>query len=260
MAALERAGRGVDDHMADDRSFDGEASFGDAPDALAPWTLAWTEALWRCLQAEMSGRAPEHLGFSHEQETEAKALLDRIEAAAIHPALLGGVGILAELLRPMPDLRIPSWAIAPGRLMAALAVGRACRLPAVWLPMACALQSDRIGTGIAVRGRAEDWLIWLADAVAETAQRERRRAAALDQAAESWRRRVGARRRNSRLPDMLDLLFDEPAFTVRGMQMRLGTTFRGAQLLVGELTEAGIVREATDRALDRVFVAIELIP
>ena len=69
-----------------------------------------------------------------------------------------------------------------------------------------------------------------------------------------------AKRRNSRLPEVLDFLFDEPAFTVRRVQKRLGSTFRGAQLLVDELIEAGIVREATNRALDRVFVAVDLMP
>jgi hypothetical protein len=55
-------------------------------------------------------------------------------------------------------------------------------------------------------------------------------------------------------------LFDHPAFTVRHLQKRLGTTFRGAQLLVNDLVDAGVLREVTNRALDRVFVAVELLP
>ena len=229
-------------------------------DAPPPWTLGWMEALWRCLEAEVSGRDPGRLVFSPQREGEAVVLLERLDAAGEAPALLGGVGMLAELLRPAPDLRIPTWAVPSARLMAALAVARTCRVPSVWLPMSVALHTDRTAAGIAARGRDESWRLWLADTVAETARRERQRALMLDQAAAHWRRRVGTKRRNSRLPEVLDFLFDEPAFTVRRVQKRLGSTFRGAQLLVDELIEAGIVREATNRALDRVFVAVDLMP
>ncbi|AWK88871.1 hypothetical protein [Azospirillum thermophilum] len=224
------------------------------------WTLDWMECCWRVLQAEVSGRDPDRLAFSAEREAEACTLLGRLDAAARPPALLGGVGLLAELLRPAPDLRLPSWAVPTARLLAAQAVARCCRLPALWLPLSVSLWTDRTAAAIAARGRDEEWLAWLADMVAETARRERQRVYSLDQAAESWRRRVGTRRRNSRLPEVLDRLFEEPAFTVRRIQRTLGTTFRGAQLIVDDLIEAGIAREVTNRALDRVFVAVDLMP
>lgn len=242
---------------------------GDSPpladDAPPAWTLGWTEALWRCLQAEVSGRDPGRLAFSADREAEAATLLKRLDMAGESPALLGGVGMLAELLRPAPDLRIPAWAVPSARLMAALAVARCCRVPNVWLPMSVSLHTDRTAAGLAARGRDKDgrdegWRLWLADTVAETARRERERALSLDRTADGWRQRVGAKRRNSRIPDILDFLFEEPAVTVRRVQKRLGSTFRGAQLLVDELLEAGILREATNRALDRVFIAVDLMP
>lgn len=242
---------------------DGDSEDGEAPpraEAPPPWTLRWVESLWRCLQAEVSGRDPGRLVLSPEREEDAATLLQRLDAAGQEPGMLGAVGLLADLLRPAPDLRIPTWAVPAARLAGALAVARTCRVPQVWLPMSIAVQTDRTAAGIAARGRDEAWRLWLADAVAETARRERRRALALDQTAEGWRRRVGSKRRNSRLPDVLDFLFEEPAFTVRRVQKRLGSTFRGAQLLVDELLEASIVREATNRALDRVFVATDLMP
>ncbi|MDQ2105392.1 hypothetical protein [Azospirillum isscasi] len=238
---------------------DGESPSLD-DDAPPAWTLGWTEALWRCLQAEVSGRDPGRLAFSAEREAEAAALLRRLDHAGGSPALLGGVGMLAELLRPAPDLRIPAWAVPSARLMGALAVARCCRVPNVWLPMSVSLHTDRTAASLAARGREEGWRLWLADTVAETARRERDRALSLDRTAEGWRLRVGAKRRNSRIPDLLDALFEEPALTVRRVQKRLGSTFRGAQLLVDELLEAGILREATNRALDRVFIAVDLMP
>lgn len=226
----------------------------------SPWTLGWLEASWRVLQAEVSGRDPARLVLSAEKERDAGLLLDRLEAAGRPPALLGAVGQLAELLRPAPDLRLAPWLVPSARLLAALAPAQACRVPQVWLPASVSLWTDRTAAGLAARGSAEGWLVWLADMVAEAARRERQRAYTLDLAAESWRRRIGSRRRNSRLPEVLDRLFEEPAFTVRRVQKTLGTTFRGAQLIVDDLIDAGIVREVTNRALDRVFVAIDLMP
>ncbi|OYD80250.1 hypothetical protein [Azospirillum brasilense] len=242
---------------------DGEDEGDAAPftnDAPPAWTLGWSEALWRCLQAEVSGRDPGRLAFSADREAEAATLLKRLDHAGDSPALLGGVGMLAELLRPAPDLRIPAWAVPSARLMGALAVARCCRVPNVWLPMSVSLHADRTTAGLAARGRDEGWRLWLADTVAETARRERERALSLERTAGGWQQRVGAKRRNSRIPDLLDLLFEEPALTVRRVQKRLGTTFRGAQLLVDEILEAGILREATNRALDRVFIAVDLMP
>ncbi|AIB14355.1 hypothetical protein ABAZ39_20780 (plasmid) [Azospirillum argentinense] len=241
----------------DDEDGDATPAADDTPPA---WTLGWAEALWRCLQAEVSGRDPGRLAFSADREAEAATLLKRLDQAGDSPALLGGVGMLAELLRPAPDLRIPAWAVPSARLMAALAVARCCRVPNVWLPMSVSLHADRTTAGLAACGREEGWRLWLADTAAETARRERERALSLDRTAEGWQQRVGAKRRNSRTPDLLELLFEEPALTVRRVQKRLGSTFRGAQLLVDELLEVGILREATNRALDRVFIAVDLMP
>ena len=255
VAALEDGGEDEADDSVLLEDWDGEA--GDSP---PPWTIRWIEESWRVLQAGISGRDPARLTLSPEREGEAVALLGRLDMIGQASALLGGVGILAELLRPPPDLRLPAWLLPSARLLAALAVARNCRLPDLWLPLSTTLWTDRRAATIAAQGDGEGWRLWLADAVAETARRERQRLDLLDHAAQSWQQRLGNRRRNSRLPEVAESLFEQPAFTVRRIQKRLGTTFRGAQLLVDELVEAGILREVTNRALDRVFVAIDLTP
>ncbi len=232
----------------------------DGSAAPAPWTLGWIKASWRILEADLSGRDPTRLNLSVEREAEAMALLNRLDQAGEAPALLGGIGLLAELLRPPPDLRTPGWLRPTARLLAPLAIARNCRLPGLWLPLSTSVWSDRTAAAIAVRDSGDGWRLWLTDMIAETARRERQRLATLDQTAQSWRRRLGDRRRNSRLPMVIDGLFERPAFTVRHLQKRLGTTFRGAQLLVNDLEDAGVLREVTNRALDRVFVAVELLP
>ncbi|HYH20456.1 MAG TPA: hypothetical protein VD995_17760 [Azospirillum sp.] len=229
----------------------------DSEETAPAWTPPWLEGIWRATQTGISGRDPRRLAFTDRQRAEVRALLRRADDALGSPALYGGVLALDLLLRPPPD---PAWAAPLARLITPVALARACRVPAVWLPASPTLLAERTGLRIALAAGEADWHVWLANAVAEAAHRERRRALALDQAASGWRRRVGARRSNSRLPDVLDFLFTQPALTVRRLQQHLDTTFRGAQLMVDELVEAGILREVTQRALDRVFVAVELMP
>lgn len=229
----------------------------DGEERAAEWTPPWLEGIWRATQTGVSGRDPGRLAFTGQQRAEVRALLRRADDALGAPALLGGVLALDRLLRPPAD---PAWAAPLARLIAPAALTRACRLPEAWIPLSPTLLSERTGMRLALSGGEAEWHLWLTGAVAEAAHRERRRAAALDQAAAGWRRRVGARRSNSRLPDVLDFLFTRPALTVRRLQRHLGSTFRGAQLMVDELMEAGILREVTQRALDRVFVAVELMP
>lgn len=257
VAALEAGLEAAEDGDAIDGIGPEDEPPGESP---PPWTPGWIEGSWRVLQSGVSGRDPGRLTLSPEREREAAALLARLDGAGQAPALLGAVEVLAVLLRPPPDPGTPAWLVPAARLLAALAVARNCRLPAVWLPLSTALWTGRTAAGLAARGGEDAWRVWLADAVAETARRERQRLAALDQVAESWTRRVGSRRRNSRLPDVMEGLFDQPAVTVRRVQRQLGSTFRGAQLLVDDLIGAGILREVTNRALDRVFVAVELAP
>jgi hypothetical protein len=81
----------------------------------------------------------------------------------------------------------------------------------------------------------------------------------LDRIAANWQRRLGDRRSSSRGPDVVARLLRQPATTVRGLQRELGTTFRGAQLLITDLDRVGILRETTGRALNRVWVACSFL-
>ncbi|HYH38708.1 MAG TPA: hypothetical protein VD860_10850 [Azospirillum sp.] len=223
-----------------------------------PWTVAWLERLWCATQDGVSGRAVDR--FPPHEERQAGALLDRVEGLLGEPGLVGGIEALGYLLRPAPVARVASWAVPLARLVAPALLARAARVPEVWLPAAPVLLAERTAARLAAGGADLDWRIWLAGALTEAAHAERRRADELDAMATAWRQNAGMRRRNSRLPEVLDGLFEHPAFTVRRLQRRLATTFRGAQLIVDDLVEAGVVREVTQRALDRVYVAADLMP
>lgn len=222
------------------------------------WTVRWLEAVWAATQDGVSGRSDAH--FPPHEERQAGALLDRLEGMLRAPGLVGGIEALGHLLRPAPVARVAPWAVPLARLIAPAVLARGARLPEVWIPAAPVLLAERTAARLAAGGSDLEWQVWLAGALADAADAERRRADALEALAAAWRRDSGARRRTSRLPDVLDGLFEHPAFTVRRLQQRLGMTFRGAQLIVDDLVEAGVVREVTQRALDRVYVAVALVP
>ncbi|PWC42828.1 hypothetical protein [Azospirillum sp. TSO22-1] len=241
----------VDAHFAEDEP----APVTPLPE---PWTVGWLERLWCATQNGVSGRAADR--FPPHEERQAGALLDRVDGLLGEPGMVGGIEALGYLLRPAPVARVAPWAVPLARLVAPALLARAARVPEVWLPAAPVLLAERTAARLAAGGADLDWRIWLAGALTAAAHAERRRADALDAMAAGWRQNTGTRRRNSRLPEVLDGLFEHPAFTVRRLQRRFATTFRGAQLIVDDLVEAGVVREVTQRALDRVYVAVDLMP
>lgn len=256
LGAASDAWRAVEDMEAEDE-VSAPSGLPQHPPAPPPWTVAWLERLWAATEEGASGR--EGHAFPPHEERQAGALLDRLDGFLKDPGLVGGIEALGYLLRPAPVARVAPWAVPLARIMAPPMLARACRAPEVWLPPSPALLAERTGARLAAGGPDLDWRIWLAATLAEAALAERRRAEELDSLAEGWRDRTGNRRRNSKLPDVLDGLFEHPAFTVRRLQRRLAITFRGAQLIVDELVEAGVVREVTHRALDRVYVATDLL-
>lgn len=235
-----------------------ENSRAPGPAMPPPWTVAWLERLWCATQEGVSGRTVH--SFPPHEERQAGALIDRIEGMLRAPGLVGGIEALGYLLRPPPVARVAPWAAPLARLAAPALLARVCRTVEVWLPPSPTLLAESTAARLAAGGTDLDWRIWLAGALTEAAHAERRRADELDGMAAMWRRSTGTRRRTSRLPEALDGLFEHPAFTVRRLQHRLATTFRGAQLIVDELVEAGVLREVTQRALDRVYVAVDLMP
>ncbi len=65
-----------------------------------------------------------------------------------------------------------------------------------------------------------------------------------------------ARRANSGLPRLLDLLDELPAVNVRLVARQLGIALRTAQDHIDELVRAGVLRPAVDRTRDRVWRAV----
>ncbi len=74
----------------------------------------------------------------------------------------------------------------------------------------------------------------------------------------SWHAKVGPRRRNSRLPEVIDLLVAHPVQSPRQVSRVLGVSLRGASKLLDELKELRIVVAPLSRRSWRVLIAADL--
>lgn len=99
------------------------------------------------------------------------------------------------------------------------------------------------------------WLDFVATAIEQSAQAQRARAALLGTIAADWRERTAGLRADSAARRALDILIVDPVQTPSGLAGKLATSFRAANGALAALAGAGIVREASGRQRDRVFVA-----
>ena len=61
------------------------------------------------------------------------------------------------------------------------------------------------------------------------------------------------------LLQLIDDLFSYPAITNRAVSERMNITPRSAQLNIDKLVKRGIIREATGRQRNRVYMATEIV-
>jgi len=163
------------------------------------------------------------------------------------------------------------------RIVAPLLVARACRLERARLPVGACWRQDHAGYRAALGGSEEAWIVWMARLLADAVAAEDERAGAIDARQASWiaatavvprlpkrrndtlgptrRQRTGTRRSTGRLPQLLELLWEQPMVSTRAVERRLGMTYRSALTLIQDLETAGVLRRATERKLDRLWRA-----
>jgi Fic family protein len=76
---------------------------------------------------------------------------------------------------------------------------------------------------------------------------------------ERYREQFQAERGAARLLQVVDLLFDQPLLTVNQAAEALGVYYRSANQYVQKLEEAGVLREITGQARNRVYRADEVL-
>jgi hypothetical protein len=103
------------------------------------------------------------------------------------------------------------------------------------------------------------WNVNFMKAIARDAQQGERILIELWHAWVDWHRRIGPRRRNSKLPRLIDLAAAHPLTTPAHAAKLLRCSVRGASMLLDELVEAGVLIEATGRKSWRGFVTRDFI-
>jgi len=163
---------------------------------------------------------------------------------AIHP-FLDGNGRVGRLLI---TLLLCAWDLLPEPLLYLSAYFEAHRQAYYDLLLA-----------VSQRGAWEEWLIFFLRGVATQARDGVVRAGRLQDLRRQYRARFQTARAAARLLQVVDLLFAQPVLTVRQVETALGVNFSTAQRYINRLEKAGLVREVTGRARNRVYQADEVL-
>ena len=159
---------------------------------------------------------------------------------AIHP-FLDGNGRIGRLLI---NLLLTTWGILPHPLLYISAYFNQHR-QAYYNHLLAVSQT----------GAWEAWLIYFLDAVRSQATDSIERIRQLQTLNSNYRARFQATRASGRLLQVVDLLFEQPIFTVHQLAERLGVNYATAQRYVNHLLSEDIIREVTGKARNRVFAA-----
>lgn len=112
---------------------------------------------------------------------------------------------------------------------------------------------------VSQRGAWEDWLSFFLRGVTDQARDAVARAGRLQELRERYREQFQTVRAAARLLQVVDLLFAQPVLTASQVAASLQADFSTAQRYVNQLEKAGILREITGRARNRVYQADEIL-
>lgn len=159
---------------------------------------------------------------------------------AIHP-FLDGNGRIGRLL---VSLLMHEWALLPSPLLYLSAFFESRR-------------SEYYGRLLAVstRGEWEAWVTFFLTGVASQSRDVIGRARRLTELREDYHGRLHVTRASALQLKLVDHLFRSPAISISAAKAVLDVTYRAASQNVQKLVDAGILREATGRERNRIYVA-----
>ena len=163
---------------------------------------------------------------------------------AIHP-FLDGNGRIGRLLI---TLLLCAWDLLPQPLLYLSAYFEAHRQVYYDLLLA-----------VSQKGAWEDWLSFFLRGVAEQARDAVARAHQLQDLRERYREQFQTARAAARLLQVVDLLFAQPFLTIGQVAQALDVSFPAARQYVNQLEQAGLLREITGRARNRIYRADEVL-
>ena len=151
-----------------------------------------------------------------------------------------------------------------GRLLLTLLLCAEGLLPQPLLYLSAYFEQNRqqyydLLLAVTQRGAWKEWLSFFLGGVAEQAQDAIRRSKRLMDLWRQYRQRLQSARTSALSLRLVDELFSYPAITIPQAAKRLQVTYGSAKLNIEKLARYGILRQATMRRRNRVFIAPEIV-
>lgn len=151
-----------------------------------------------------------------------------------------------------------------GRLLVALLLSAWQLLPHPLLYLSAYFESNRrdyydLLLAVSQRAAWEDWLLYFLEGVKQQSLDAVNRIDRLQALRVQYQAQIQARRAPARLLRVVDLLFAQLVITTRQVETALETNFLGAQRLIDQLVQAGMLREITGGRRNRVYRADEIL-
>jgi Fic family protein len=151
-----------------------------------------------------------------------------------------------------------------GRLLVALLLSAWQLLPQPLLYLSAYFESNRrdyyaLLLAVSQRAAWEEWLLYFLEGVKQQSLDAVNRIDRLQALRVQYQAQIQARRSPARLLRVVDLLFAQPVITTRQVETALEINFLGAQRLIDQLIQAGLLREITGGRRNRVYRADEIL-
>jgi Fic family protein len=108
-------------------------------------------------------------------------------------------------------------------------------------------------------GAWHDWIRLFLRGVAEQSEQAIVTCQRLLELWQQYRARMQTARASALGLNLIDALFSSPGVTIPSAASQLNVTYASAKLVIHKLVEAGILREATGRRRNRIYVAPEIL-
>lgn len=116
---------------------------------------------------------------------------------------------------------------------------------------------DRL-LAVSQRGEWQEWIRFFLRGVSEQARDSVRRLGKMEGIRAKYQAIADGERNPRRMEQVLDFLFMRPVLSIRQLEGELHITFTAAKRYVEKLVQAGILKEVTGRARNRIFRADEI--
>jgi len=151
-----------------------------------------------------------------------------------------------------------------GRLLIALLLSAWQLLPQPLLYLSAYFESNRreyydLLLAVSQRAAWEEWLLYFLEGIRQQSLDSVDRISRLQALRTQYQARFQTRRAPARLLRAVDLLFAQPVLTARQVEAALGINFPGAQRLIDQFVQAGLLREITGGQRNRVYRADEIL-